>query len=58
MNLQLTPTEIEFILNQLASQPYAQVHQLIHKIQAQANAQLEMNEPAPEMAAVSYEQSN
>jgi|GEM_PF-5553296 len=45
MQLQLEPSEIEFIMNSLAQQPYIQVAELIDKIKQQATAQLRSTQP-------------
>lgn len=50
MQLQLEPSEIEFILNSLAQQPYIQVVELIDKIKGQASAQLRSTQAMPPQA--------
>ena len=41
IQLQLTLREVNQLLDALGNKPYADVYQLIHKIQQQANAQVQ-----------------
>ena len=53
ITLKLTLEEVNHILNALGEQPFAQVHQLITKVQTQGNDQLQNGEaePIPEQKA-------
>ncbi len=44
ISINLTLEEVNKILDSLGQRPYIEVFQLIHKIQTQAEAQLEANE--------------
>lgn len=44
MNLTFTEQELNIVLNALAQRPFAEVFQLVNKIQAEAQAQLKEKE--------------
>jgi hypothetical protein len=51
ITLKLTLEEVNLILNALGTQPFAQVHQLVAKVQTQGSDQLRHEEikPMPEV---------
>ena len=44
MNLTFTEQELNIVLNALAQRPFAEVFQLVNKIQAEAQAQAQLKE--------------
>ena len=52
MTLNLTLDEVNIILNALGTQPYADVYQLVNKIQTQGSHQLQNTQNGEEVSAM------